>query len=77
MIFTIGNNNINNSNTCKKNNINNPLKYNKEQNINLQINNNYFVENSDTKKNIKIANNPISELKINNNENIKIISHYK
>ena len=62
MIFAIGNNYINNSNTCKKNNMRNPLQFNKEQNINLFINN---------------SNKPINELRINKNENIKIISPYR
>ena len=67
MIFTIGNDYINNSNTCKKNNtINNCFKYNKEQNINLYINN-----STQSKK----TNYPINEL--NKDENIKIISPYK
>ena len=83
MIFNIGNNYINNSNTCKKNNTKNCYKYNKEQNINLYINNSNkskdindnLDENGDKNKNL--TNNPINELKINKLENVKIISPYK
>ena len=70
MIFTIGtigNNYINSSNTFKKNTMKNCFNYNKEQNINLYINN-----SNQGKKD----NNPINDL--NNNENNgKIISPYK